>query len=355
MKEFAAVGVMLKQNPSLARIHGSLMVTGGTVQRDVFQENFPEMARVVLAAQAALAAKSKPVIELGFQGHTGTVNCIAISTDGERAASGDDRTIRIWEVPSGKRLAVIDVNTEVTALAISADGKHLLSGGRDRLARLWDLQTNKQIHALRGHTDAVRAVAFAPNGKLAVSGGDDRALRIWDLSTGEETGDLAGHTQAVTSVAWSRDGEHILSGSRDGTVRWWDWETRKKIFVLEGHSGPVLSIAIAPNGVTAISGGNDKTVRHWSLADGKEIFCYKGHENAVVRVQYHAGSREISSSSSQHRGAEQVWRRWDTQNRKEIGARAVGEEYRFGCAAFSPDGRHFLVGGPGGFMRLWSW
>jgi WD40 repeat protein len=362
----AELGPFLKGNADHARIFGTLLVKGGSVQRETFQANFPALARRVIALQATLAAKAKPTAALAFQGHTGTVNAIVFSPDGHSAASGsDDRTIRLWEVGrigdsspsvSGRQLAVLQGSSgEVTALAFSSNGKWLLSGGTDRLLRLWDLRTAKEARVSKGHTGAVRCVAFSPDGKRAVSGGDDRSLRIWNLADGEELTALLGHTQAVTSVAWSKDGRHILSGGHDGTVRWWSVAGQKQVYCLDGHVGPVLSVALSPDGATALSGGNDKTVRLWSLTDGKELYCFKGHANAVVQVQFHAGGREFLSGSSQHKGAEQTWRRWDLIDRREIAALTAGDEYRFGCAAFSPDGRHILVGGPGGFLRHWSW
>jgi hypothetical protein len=355
---FEELGLFLGQNPEQARIFGSLLVKGGTAQRGLFQENFPELGRRLFAWQGARSANTKPRREPAFEGHTATVNGVAFSSDGQAAASGsDDRTIRIWEVASGKLLAVLGGSGgEIYAVAFSPDGKLLVSAGRDRLLRLWDLQTRKQVRVFQGHTDSVRCVAFAPDGKHAVSGGDDRSVRLWDVHGGAEMPALNGHAAAVTSVAWSRDGRHVLSGSHDGSVRWWDWPSQKQLLRLEGHAGPVLSVALSPDGKTTLSGGNDKTIRLWSLASGQELHCFKGHAQAVIQVQFDpAGGRAFYSSGSQHQSSEGTWRRWDLADRKEIGSMSAGPEHRFGCAAFSPDGRHVLVGGPGGFLRMWSW
>ena len=355
--KFEDLGPFLKSNPDHARLFGSLLVKGGTAQRSVFQEKFPELSRLVLASRAVQIAKTIPVREPAFEGHTAAVNAVAFSNDGKQAVSAsDDRTIRIWEIPSGKLLATLESKSEVFAVAFSGDGKSLLSAGRDRLLRLWDLQKRSQVRVFEGHTDSVRCVAFSPNGKWAASGSDDRSLRIWEVATGVEKKTLTGHTGSITGIIWSRDGQKILSGSRDGTLRWWDWAREKELFRLEGHAGPVLSIALAPDGKTALSGGNDKTIRLWSLPERKEVHCFKEHANAVVHVQFHTNGREFLSSSSQHQSsAERTWRRWDLSERKEIGSLAPASDVRFGCAVFSPDGRHVLVGGPGGFLRLWNW
>ena len=349
LKEF---GVLLKKHPDQARIFGGLLVKGGTAQRQVFQENFAELARLVKASQGAF---SKTTETEPFKGHTATVNCLAFSADGKRAASaGDDRTIRIWEIPGGKELACLKGDSEeIYAIAYSRDGQFLLSAGADRLMRLWDLRTGNEVRVFKGHTDIIRTLAFSPDGKKAVSGGDDRSLRIWDIGSGKEIAALVGHTDAVTNVVWTKHG--VLSGSRDATVRFWNAAQKKQIARLEGHAGAVHSVALSPDGTTAVSGGNDKTVRLWNLATGKELHSFKGHENAVIQVDFAADGRVVNSSSGQHLNTERTWRRWDLVKRLERGSRFLGPDYRFGCAAFSPDGRYIIVGGPNGFVQLRSW
>ncbi len=351
----AEFGRFVRQEPGLARVFGGLLVPGGTAQREVFQENFAELARR-LAVFQAVRAKASPATTPAFQGHRGTVNCVAFAPSGKLAASGgDDRTVRLWQIPAGNELACLKSDgAEVYALAFAPDGKRVISGGADKRLRLWDVETGKLLRVFAGHTDAVRCAAFAPDGNQIVSGGDDRSLRIWNVADGREAWALAGHAGAVTSVAWSRNGRQLLSGSRDGTARLWDVAGRKQLAALEGHAGPVLCVALAPDGQTALSGGNDKTVRVWRLPAGNELHSFQGHANAVIHVQFAAGDIVVSSSS-QHKNPDRAWRRWDLKQRMEIGWLTPGSDISFGCVAISPDGRLFLVGGPGGFLRLWSW
>jgi WD40 repeat protein len=350
------LGPFLKQHPDLARVFGSLLTAGGTAQRQTFQENFPEMARRVEVFLSLAAVTTKPAVAGVFLGHDRTVNCVAFSFDGKLAASGgDDTTLRIWDVAAGRQIASLKNDTELHTVAFSRDGKLVAGAGSDRVVRLWDVATSKIVRIFdKGHTDTIRCLAFSPDGKRIVTGSDDRSLRIWDVAAGREVGDLAGHTGPISSVAWSQDGKRILSGSLDGTVRYWDWAKQKQLKLLEGHAGPVFSVALSADGKQALSGGNDRTVRIWRLTDGKGLHSFTGHANAVVHVQF-AGRGEILSASSQHKNADHTFRRWDLEQRKELTTFAPGAEYSFGCAVFSPDGRHALVGGPGGFLRLWSW
>jgi WD40 repeat protein len=349
LKEF---GQFLKKHPDQARLFGGLLVKGGTVQRQVFQETFAELARLVKISHAALT--QAPELD-PFKGHTATVNCVTFSADGKRAASGsDDRTIRVWEIPSGRESICLKGDSEeIYSIAFSPNGQFLLSAGTDRLVRLWDLQNGKEVRVFKGHTDVIRTVAFSPDGKKAVSGGDDRSLRVWDIGSGQEIAALPAHTDVVTSVVWSKHG--VLSGSRDGTVRLWNVGQKKLVARLEGHAGAVHSVSLSHDGTTAVSGGNDKTVRLWNLAKGKELHCFKGHDNAVIHVEFATDGRFVNSCSGQHLSPDASWRRWDLGKRMVHGGRNLGENRRYGCAAFSPDGRYVLVGGSGGLVYLREW
>ena len=119
-------------------------------------------------------------------------------------------------------------------MAISPDGKQLLSASFDGTMRLWDLQTGKEIRRFDGPGNFVESVSFTPDGKRAVcSYGPGSAakvydedprcsLRLWDLASGKELKQIKGHTGPILSLAVSGDGRLLVSGSADGTMRLWE-------------------------------------------------------------------------------------------------------------------------------------
>lgn len=86
------------------------------------------------------------------------------------------------------------------------------------------MNTSQEILTLKGHSGPVRCVAVSPDGKRIVSGSEDNTVKVWDATTGQETLTLKvkGRTDSVFSVVLSPDGKRLVSGGKDTTVRVWD-------------------------------------------------------------------------------------------------------------------------------------
>ena len=105
----------------------------------------------------------------------------------------------------------------VTSVAVSPDGRRVVSGSYDDTVAVWDLESGARIHQLAGHQDGVRSVAVSPDGRRIVSGSDDTTVAVWDLESGDRLATLA-FDGVVLSVAWLRDGRSILAGDTQGNL-----------------------------------------------------------------------------------------------------------------------------------------
>ena len=163
-------------------------------------------------------------------------------------SGSDDRSVRVWSVATGTTLQTLEGHSgSVNSVVFSPDGESVASGSNDETVRIWNTATGAVLQTLEGHSDYVFSVAFSPDGSLVVSGSGDETIRVWDAATGETLQTLKGHSGAVSSVAFSQDGRSIVSGSWDGTVRLWDVATGSVLQTLEGrHSGDVNSVALSP-------------------------------------------------------------------------------------------------------------
>jgi WD40 repeat protein len=112
-------------------------------------------------------------------------------------------------------------------------------------------------------------VALSADGRTLVSSSYDDTMRVCCVQTGETMSVLHGPASCLISVALSADGGRIVSGSDDGKVRIWDAPTGQLLLTLQGHTDWVACVALSADDRTVISGGNDRTLRLWDAQTGR--------------------------------------------------------------------------------------
>jgi hypothetical protein len=282
-------------------------------------------------------------------GHIGPVYSVALSPDGRRVVSGGaDNTVRVWDTRTGKEIKRLEGHTgRVWGVAFSPDGRQVASGSFDGTVRVWDVATGREKR-IGKHKDYVRSVAFSPTGQRLVSAGDDRMVYLWEVVAADELQAFRGHDHFVWSAAISSNGRHILSGSLDKTVRLWDVPTGKEIHKLTGHKDTVLAVAFSADGRRGLSGSTDGTMKLWDLEKGEELRTFRGHKGYVHSVSLSPDGRRALSASS-----DGTIRLWDVQTGDLIRS-LEGSRDQVWCVAFSRDGRLAVSAGQDGSVRIWG-
>ncbi len=109
------------------------------------------------------------------------------------------------------------------------------------------------MRTLNGDSGWVNAVAITPDGKQIISASDDKTIKVWDLMSGEEQFTITGHRDWVEAIAITPDGQKLISSSRDNTLKIWDLATGEIIASFTGE-GAINCCAVAPDGVTIVAG-----------------------------------------------------------------------------------------------------
>lgn len=282
-------------------------------------------------------------------GHTGEVNTIDFSPDGQKFASGsDDTTMKIWNFRDRQELRTIEGHTNwVYSLAISPDGQTIVSGSKDNTAKVWHLNTGRELHSLKGHTSYVVTVAISPDGQRFASGSYDKTIKIWNLKTGQELRTLKGHAAEVLSVAISPDGLKLVSGSTDRTIKIWNFNTGQEIATIRGHTGDVNSLAFSPNGQKLASVSDDRTIKIWNPNTGREIRTLMGHLADVNFVAFSPDGRKIATGSD-----DKTIRVWDLITGETL-ATLRGHSAPVWAVAFSPEGQTLVSGSADKKIAIW--
>jgi cytochrome c len=151
----------------------------------------------------------------------------------------------------------------VRALAVSPDGKILMSGSFDTSAIRWSLERRAAEDVLRFHDGAVNAVVLLKDGAAATAGEDAR-IAIWSPHEQRPKRVLEGHQAPVVALAASNDGRFLASASWDHTARRWPLDGGAPR-LLAGHSQNVTGVAFTPDGRAVVTAGYDATLRIWPL------------------------------------------------------------------------------------------
>ncbi|MBE8986825.1 serine/threonine-protein kinase [Nostoc sp. LEGE 12450] len=245
-------------------------------------------------------------------GHSGTlssVNALAISPDDYTLASAsDDKIVKLWDLNTQKILASLSGHSQaVKSVAFSPDGQILATASDDKTIKLWQVETLKEICILLGHSHAVKSVAFSPDGQILASGSWDKTIKLWDINTGTEICTITGHQLQVNSVAFSPQGQLLASASYDRTIRLWQIEGSQReiqnrpcyslLSTLSGHAWAVLTVAFSPDGQILATGSDDNTIKLWEVNTGQLICTLVGHSWSVVAVAFTADGETLLSAS----------------------------------------------------------
>ncbi|MCI0681671.1 MAG: serine/threonine protein kinase [Gemmataceae bacterium] len=282
----------------------------------------------------------RPIPErLRLAGHTESVAAVAIAPDGRHAVSGGkDRVVRVWDLAAGQWLRSFSKQTqEIRAAAFAPDGA-LVAWAAGVAVRLGNPHTGLETRRIGGHTDAVRAVAFAANGQRLVSAAEDRTVRFWDVPNGREIQRMARHSAGVTCCAVDAAGNVALSGSRDQTLRLWDLRHGQALQVMTPNAGAVLSVALTPDARCAVSAHFDTLVRLWDMASGRELRRFQGHKQMVTAVALTPDGNHLVTASQ-----DQTIRLWQLDTGLELANAALATGIT--ALALAPDGKQALAAG----------
>ncbi|GCE59219.1 serine/threonine-protein kinase [Microcystis aeruginosa] len=304
-------------------------------------KNFPASPQLLISDLSSLRFLDKTLT-----GHSNWVSSVVYSPDGRYLASGsNDKTIKIWEVATGKGLRTLTGHSRgVLSVVYSPDGRYLASGSWDKTIKVWEVATGKQLRTLTGHYGEVYSVAYSPDGRYLASGSLDKTIKIWEVATETELRTLTGHSSGVYSVVYSPDGRYLASGSSDKTIKIWEVATGKELRTLTGHSSVVLSVAYSPDGRYLASGSSDKTIKIWEVATGKEL---RTLTSGVESVAYSPDGRYLASGSS-----DKTIKIWRVATGKELRT-LTGHSSPVYSVVYSPDGRYLASGSGDKTIKIW--
>ena len=199
----------------------------------------------------------------------------------------------------------------VTGIALA--GKMLVSGSYNQRLIWWDVEKRAQARKVEAHQKWIRNVVASPDGKVIASVADDMVCRVWDAESGKKIHELRGHKEdtpnnyksMLYAVTISSDSKYLARGDKVGHVVIWDLKTGKQLKTVESpgmytwdprqrrHSiGGIRSLAFsADNKMLAVGGiGKIGNIDHLGGPSRTEVFDWQtGKTLALFENGSHKG------------------------------------------------------------------
>ena len=202
-------------------------------------------------------------------GHEGRVMALEMSPDGARVATGSaDRTVRLWDLPSGREERRFGPLTSViNDVAFSPDGAFIAAAPSNADGPVWRLSDGAKVHQFDGG-GGLALVRFSPDGERLLTGALNGTIRIWDMETGDLQTEFAAGPSNLQDVAFSPDGLVVATGAMRGDARLWDARTGALLADLELRRAGLSRLAFSPDGrMLAVTTGEEGAAALWMPRD----------------------------------------------------------------------------------------
>ncbi|CRG91974.1 WD repeat-containing protein pop2 [Talaromyces islandicus] len=237
-------------------------------------------------------------------GHTSTIRALLFLDNTTLVSGSRDGSIRIWDVETGQCKQVLDSHHTATVRCLagsSSQSNVFVSGGYDGKACIWPAFPPDKIECLQslsGHDGGIYTMALTDDGKLVVTGGLDAVLRVWDVRSGKCSAELHGHKSLITKIQILQDRRLIISSDSTGSIHAWSLTaSHTLIYATQTHDNSVTSFDTNNSQRVIISGGADGAVKLSDPQTGQVLGRLVRDGEAVWKVAFVGDGRAVAAIS----------------------------------------------------------
>ncbi|KAI8394307.1 WD40-repeat-containing domain protein [Radiomyces spectabilis] len=261
-------------------------------------------------------------------GHKDMIICLARSTDGEVLVTGSkDKTARVWKInveaedPTERYVCAglcVGHTNPIGAVAMSRRSRNfMITGSQDRTIKYWNLREinwdqpkddfhPRSLYTHQAHDKDINTICVAPNDKFFATGSQDKTAKIWNVDTGELVGTCRGHKRGIWCAQFSPVDQVLATSSSDKTIKIWSLKDFSCLKSFEGHTNSVLRVNFLTMGVQLVSAGSDGLVKLWTIKTNECVNTLDNHTEKVWALTTRKDEKFVVSG-----GADSVVNFWE--------------------------------------------
>lgn len=223
-----------------------------------------------------------------------------ITHDGKSLITGgNDKLIKLWAFEVQKKIdnetklttdtikvvfdKMLKLDDEVLFVKVSNDKKFLAVSLLNNIVQVLYLDTLSLFLSLYGHKLPVLTMDISSDSKLIITGSADKNIRIWGLDFGNCHKSIFAHTDSIMCLKFISESHNFFSSSKDGMIKYWDAEKFECIQKLAAHQSHVWCLAVSLDGSLMVSASHDKSIRLWNVTD-EDVFLVEEKEKELEQL-----------------------------------------------------------------------
>lgn len=294
---------------------------------------------LALPAFAQVIAVHQP--DTTLVGHTDDVSAVAVSFDGKTMATGGwDKKIHLWDLESGQLKTTLEGHgSGILSIRFSRDNQHLLTTSNDGWGLFWKLGNPEPLKRFVTPAQALNAGAISPDpaGRFVAVGGEDGKVRVYDRENKFKLLRSIPVGTPVRAISFDNVGRHLYVAGEDQVIRMFQTIQGNLVRTFEAHTAPVNALDVSIDGNYLISGSDDKTAIIWNTKSGEPEKTLKGHGWKVLSVAFNPRAQYAVTSSM-----DGTIKLWDISTGQVIRTFEPKPRDIIYSAAFTPDTRKII-------------
>lgn len=290
--------------------------------------------------------------ELRASAHYKPVHAVAFPPNFSNLFITASNDIRVWNRDKLQELLRIQIpNLDCHCIAISRDGKQIVSGWSDGRIRAFTPQTGKLMYVINdAHFGKVNSIVLKSDNETIVSGGDDGCVRVWRATLDSQTLTISWkeHSSPVTKLALNKEENTVLSASGDGSCIIWDLIGLHRTSALFAQN-QFTHIAFHPDQSQILTTGADRKITWWCATELESIRICEGSETAIIN----ALSLDESGDCFASAGGDEKVKLWN-YDEGEVTHEGIGHSGAISDVIIAPDRKSIVSVGEEGGVFIWQ-